>query len=141
MKPEELYESLRDMCSRDWLIWTSIEEAKLNGYNIIYFVITTTPTLRESYLVISLSTIDDDVQPLALLIPIDPEVSLDTLNKIVKKTNGMILGSGTGSSIMIPITIDEDIKKLRNLLIDVYSELGIYVENVNIDGYYFDLMI
>jgi len=143
MKPEELYEFIRNYCVHDWIMWTALEEAKVHGFNIIYFTITTEPPVCNAYLAVAYDVTRDDIQVLAMLIIIGntSDLDIDTVTKIAKSVDGVVVALGSYTGVLVPIDVDDKILHIDKIIMRICKELGNKECRAIIDGYYFDIFI
>jgi len=130
MRPEDFVEKLKGFIDSR-LLFTAVEEARTLGHNVIYLIANVDNV--KVYASFFYKSVFDDLEPLAIMIEFDPEVSktvnLSFIAKVAKDIEVYIFG-GESAGLLIPAS---SVDYMLYLLKSVVPELLAKILNKKVD--------
>jgi len=141
LKPEELLEELKPILAKDSIVWLSVEEARVWGFNCIYYTIRVEPHLPGAIAAFEYVTSTEDLIPIAIVVLLPSDLDLNKLSAMSKEFNIYLFGGGDVQGAIIPL----DEYGLRDRIVKSVKRVLEVVKGIKdfepiIDGYYLDLL-
>jgi len=140
-KPEELLEILRPILTSDSIVWLSVEEAKVWGFNCIYYTIRVEPHLPGAAAVFEFVTSTEDLIPISLVFLLPSDVDLNKVSSLSREFDVYLFGGGDLYGVITPLDevgIRERIEYVSKKVMERIA--GVKNFEPLIDGYYLDLL-